>query len=382
MPREPDSSWRDGMRSLHPGEFQSLCDLVHTVFRPGLAEEYPHFYTPAHAGEMRVVVANGRVVSHIGALRRNASIFGCTVRASSLGGVATYEEHRGNGYATALFEDTMRVCREDGVDFMLVSGYRKMYHRFGCRYVGRDWEFSVSAERAGDFDDASVELVEASPDDVPAMASVYREEPVRWMRPPSDYTHAFNGFVMNRPALVYKVCEAGMTRGYVIVQQPREADDRIPVQEAAGDRGCLAGALGKLIRKLDLRALGVHVMGCDRWFQDCLQSRGLTGAPANSSGTVTLINFVQFMERMRPYFAEVVGETEAQSLVFTEQGDEMIFSYGGDRVVAPDQGAAVQLIFGTLDGVEEALLKSGGRAGEILAQVFPIPALWYGVNYL
>ncbi len=382
MPNDPQPSWRDGMRSLHPDEFESLCELVGTVFRPGLAEEYPHFYTPAHAGEMRVVVADGHVVSHIGALRRNASIFGCTVRASSLGGVATYEEHRGKGYATALFEDTMRVCREDGVDFMLVSGYRKMYHRFGCRYVGRDWSFSLKAEQAGDFDDAGVELVEASPDDVPAMASVYRGEPVRWMRPPSDYAHAFNGFVMNRPARVFNVREAGMIRGYMIVQQPRDGETRIPVQEAAGDRRCLTGAMGKLIRALDLQALNLHVMGCDRWFQDCLQGRGLTGAPANSSGTVTLINFVQFMERMRPYFAEVVGETEAHSLVFQEQGDEMIFCYGGDRLVAPDQGAAVQLIFGTLDGAEEALLKSGGRAGEILAEVFPIPALWYGVNYL
>ncbi len=382
MSREPEPSWRDGMRSLHPDEFGSLCDLVHTVFRPGLADEYPHFYTPAHAGEMRVVVADGRVVSHIGALRRNVSIFGCTVRTSSLGGVATYEEHRGNGYATALFEDTMRVCREDGVDFMLVSGYRKMYHRFGCRYVGRDWNFSISAERAGDFDDDGVELVAASRDDVPAMASVYREEPVRWMRPPSDYSHAFNGFVMNRPALVFKVCEAGMMRGYMIVQEPREGDDRIPVQEAAGDRRCLTGALGKLIRTLDLQAIGLHVMGCDRLFHECLQSRGITGAPANSSGTVTLINFVQFMERMRPYFAEVIGESEARSLVFREDGDEMTFTYGGDQVVAPDQGAAVQLIFGTLEGAEEALLKSGGRAGEILAEVFPIPALWYGVNYL
>ncbi len=44
--------------------------------------------------------------------------------------------------------------------------------------------------------------------------------------------------------------------------------------------------------------------------------------------------------------------------------------------MAPDQGAAVQLIFGTLDGAEDALLESGGRAGEVLAEVFPIPALW------
>ena len=93
-------------------------------------------------------------------------------------------------------------------------------------------------------------------------------------------------------------------------------------------------------------------------------------------------SFPRFMERMRPYFAEVVGEAAAEGLVFQERGDEMLFTYGGDRVIAPDRGAAVQLIFGTLDGAEEDLLKSGGQAGEILREIFPIPGLWYGLNYV
>jgi hypothetical protein len=88
------------------------------------------------------------------------------------------------------------------------------------------------------------------------------------------------------------------------------------------------------------------------------------------------------MGRMRPYFAERVGETEAQSLVFHERGDEYNFCYGGDRVVAGDRGLATQLIFGTPNRSEEPLLASGGRAGEILREIFPIPALWYGLNYV
>ncbi|MBI2950925.1 hypothetical protein HYY27_02465, partial [bacterium] len=54
--------------------------------------------------------------------------------------------------------------------------------------------------------------------------------------------------------------------------------------------------------------------------QGLLVERGMTGTPANASGTVTLIHFAQFMERMRPYFAERLGETGARSLVFLEQG--------------------------------------------------------------
>jgi hypothetical protein len=42
---------------------------------------------------------------------------------------------------------------------------------------------------------------------------------------------------------------------------------------------------------------------------------------------------------------------------------------------APNQGAAVELIFGTTDGSEKGLLAAGGQAGEALREIFPIPGL-------
>ena len=383
MPREPDPSWQDGMRSVRRDEFGQLSDLFDTVFWPGLVEKYPHMYIPENAANLRVVVSDGQVVSHIGAHRRNAAIMGCTVRVASVGGVATLEAHRGKGYATALLGDTMRDCREDGVDFMVVSGYRKMYYRHGCRRVGRDWNYTVTAERAGDFDEGGVDVAPAKKADMPAIAAIYRREPVRWMRPISDFENALVGYVMNRPAHVLAIREQGALRGYVMLQQPGERDGRrVQVQEFAGDRRCVVGALGKLIRAYELEAVGLHAMGYDSLLRDMLEARGLTGGPANASGSVTLIHFTQFMERMRPYFAELVGDTASRGLIFHTRGDEFVFSYGGDEVVAEGRGDAVQLIFGTHEGAEEHMLKTGGRAGELLREIFPIPALWYGVNYV
>ena len=383
MPRTPEPSWSDGIRSIRADEFDSLRALLDSVFWPGLVERYPHVYVPANAKNLRVMAVDGQVVSHVGTLRRYASILGCTVRVASLGGVATYEQHRGKGYATALVEDTIRDCRADGVDLVAVSGYRKMYHRQGCRYVGRDLAYTITADRAGDFDDEGLEVGHATESDVPALAAIYRCEPVRWLRPPSDFANALVGYVMNRPAHVLTVSEDGALRGYAILQQPRDRDEgRVQVLEFAGDRRCLVGILGRLVREHGLRELSLHVMGVDRLLQDLLRERGPSGEPANVSGTVGIVNFAQFMERMRPYFAEVLGESEAEGLVFQERGDELTFLYGGDRVVAGERGGGVQLIFGTLDGAEEALLEAGGRAGEVLREIFPIPALWSGVNYV
>ena len=383
MSRASDPSWEDGMRSLHEMELEGIVELTSAVFRPTLVAEYPHFFNRENARNLRVVVEDGKVVSHIGTLRRDASILGCNVRTAALGGVATYEQHRGKGHATALFEDTMRVCKEGGVDFMLVSGYRKMYHRFGCRYVGRDWRFKIEADQAGAFDDGKVEIGEATETDLPDLMGLYRREPVKWIRPPLDYRHALAGLVMNQPSVIHVLREKGIVRGYVIVQDPKgQGQAEGKVFEVAGEREVLAGALGALLKMYKMSALSLHVMGFDGLLQDVLKGRGATCSPEASSGTVTLINFAQFMEKMRPYFTEAVGEQVAKGLVFEEPGDQRIFRYGGDAVMADNQGQAVELIFGTHEGVENSLLEKGGMAGEVLAEIFPIPALWYGLNFV
>lgn len=382
MPRERDPSWEDGMRSLRRDEMEGLVALTSAVFHPSLVQDFPHFFIPENANNLRVVVENGKVVSHIGTLRRDASLMGCTVKTAALGGVATYEEHRGKGHATALFEDTMRVCQQDGVDFMLVSGYRKMYHRFGCRYVGRDWRFKIDAEQMGNFDDG-VEISLATEEDLPVLSDIYRREPVRWIRPPSDFRNALGGKVLNRPSAIHLLKVKGVATAYVIVRdEKKEEAGEGQILEMAGDRGVLAGSFGKLIEMYDSSSLSLHVMGSDRPMREMLKERGAASTPTASSGTVTLIHFEQFMERIRPYFTEAVGEEVARGMVFEQVGDQMVFRLGAEAVVADNQGQAVELIFGTHDGVEERLLEGGGKVGEALREVFPIPALWYGLNFV
>lgn len=382
MAKMPDPSWLDGIRSLRPDEFPQLDTLLSTVFRPGMPQQYPHIYTPEDTANLRVVVENGEVVSHIGTIRRHASIMGCTIKVASLGGVATHPDHRGKGHATALFEDTMCDCREDGVDFIVVSGYRKIYHRYGCRYVGHDWDFVVEREQAENFADAGLEVRPLGDEDVPALAALYRREPVRWLRPPSDFHHALKGYVMNAPADVLGIYEGKALRAYVILQGQRRSDPlkRNHVVEYAGDRRCVAGVLGALLQGRGVDSIGVHVAEYDSLLYDLLAERGLEGRSAPTSGTVTLVNFVQLMERLRPHFVEKLGPA-AEDLTFRRRGDQLIFGFGSDRVVAPDQGAAAELIFSTPDRREQALL-GDGPASTALRQIFPVPGLWYGPNYV
>ncbi len=383
MPREIEPSWEDGMRSVRRSEIDSLYKLIDDVFFPGLTKIQPHIFNDENLSNVRVVVEDGEVVSHIGTIRRNVSILGCPASVASLGGVATYASHRGKGHAGALLRDTMRVCREDDVDYIMVSGYRNMYHRAGCRTVGRDWMFAVEAERAGDFDDADLSIQAATEADVDVLGGIYRREPVRWMRPPSDIVFGIDGWVQNRPARTFLIKRGESVQAFAVVQTVREKDEgRVAVLDYAGERSALVGVLGKLIGEQSSSRLSIHAKGFDTVLQDLLSARGLTGSQANVPGTTLIIHFEKLLEKMRPYFVERVGETAANGLVFREVGDEYHIYYGGDRVVAENRGAAAQLIFGTWDGVEEEMLKLGGQAGDILRACLPIPGLWYGVNYV
>ena len=382
MPREMQASWEDGIRSLRPDELESLEELLGAVFRPSLVSDCPHVYSRDNAANLRVVVRDGKLISHMGTIRRHACLAGCTVRVACLGGVATLEEHRGQGHATALLDDALRSCREDDVDFMYVSGYRGLYHRGGCRQVGRDWTFTVTRDEADGFPETGIEVALATEADVPDMAAVYGAEPVRWLRPRSDFANALKGLVMNRPARILLLRQGGVLLGYVALQLPAaEAAAEGHILEFAGQRQALVQVLGQLMGEYGLASLDLHVMGGDSLLQGLLRERGLVGCLSTTRGSAMLVNFGQFMERLRPHFVERVGPDLARSLAFDQRDDIITFTCGGDRVVAGNTGQAAELIFGTPGRQEEALLAGGGRAAEVLEAIFPIPSLWYGLNY-
>ncbi len=379
-----DISWENGVRSLRKNEMESLRSLLGDVFFDELPDIQPHAINTENSDNLLVVVENGEVVSHIATIKRHISILGCSLKIASLGGVATYESHRGKGYASTLLEKTISVCREEGVDYIMVSGYRNMYHRYGCRHVGKDWQFHVQADQAKDFDDSNLIVSQASTDDIDDLSAIYRRESVRWVRPSSDIGFGIDGWVCNRRAKTYLIQQRGRLVAFVVLEQTTKSDQKLScrVLDYAGERSAIIGVLGKFIQKQGLQKISIHVMGYDTVLKNLLQSHGLNGSQSSLPGTIMLVNFEQLLRKMRPYFIERIGEKAVSGLVFKEVGDQYHVYYGGDRVVAESKGEVAELIFGTWSGTEEIILDQGGQAGEVLRRCLPIPGVWYGVNYV
>jgi hypothetical protein len=225
-------------------------------------------------------------------------------------------------------------------------------------------------------------LREATRDDIPVMAALHRAEPVHWVRPPRTWQRAFDcHFVMNRLSEFFLIENDGDVWGYFIMAIPGPRDRSPWVSEFAGDRRLLLAAFGEAMRQRNVGAVRWHVGAWDTFGLCVAKDAGLESHPSHTSGTHLIVNFPQFGERMRPYLSEFIGSETADALRFTSDGDACTVSLDGETFVLPNRGCAAHFLFGTREE-RPTPPPSDGRLAEVYAKAFPIPALWYGINYI
>jgi predicted N-acetyltransferase YhbS len=383
----------DGPRAVRPDEMESLRALTGRVFRPTLADEYPHLFQDDNRDNLRVCVdpTTGRCVSHVGMTVRDATLLGCRVRVGCIGAVCTDPDYRGRGLAGRCLDDAAAKARANGVDFLLVSGDRGLYRRRGCVPVGADTVFTADADVLSttrrDFE-VTVSVFNGDADFAQA-AACYRREPVRFLRPPGDWENARRcGVVMDRPSDFLAVREPGdgtAFLGHVVLQRPGD-DGTATLAEFAGERRALLAVLPALLTHFPgTRALRWQVQRHDTPFHALCARAGFRAETVPTPGTVTLLNFPQLMERLRPRFVELLGARDAARLSFREdETGRCLFRFGGDEI-ALSRDAAARRLFGTPDdnpAAPRSFSDSPTDLGATLDATLPLPTLYYGLNYV
>ena len=192
-----------GPRALKPDEWDQLNAVVSAVFRPQMFHDYPQLFNEANRANLRVVAEDGQVVCHVGMTERPATLAGCRIDVCCIGAVATYPEYRGRGFASLAFQDSCEKAAAAGIDILLISGGRGMYTRVGCRQVGNDWDFAITADAAN-----YVKVVVGAPHlgtpvqlggrgrvpdgaTLDTLRRLYQLEVARFLRPLDDWRMAF-----------------------------------------------------------------------------------------------------------------------------------------------------------------------------------------------
>ncbi len=353
-----------------------LVAMTNRVFRADggdMGREYPLVFDPGALDGMRVMLEEGRVVSHVGVCVRDAVLLGAPLTVASIGAVSTDPAFRGRGFAGALMEDAIAYARARGACLMLISGDRALYRRLGGVRPGG---FFMGEVPHADFP-RGYAFERATPDDTPQLAALYQREPVRFVRPAEDWRRLLAaGVVMNQAADCLMVRDPDGVVAYLAVQAPPShstGETRPRVMEYAGSREAVWRALAAVAGEYGAASARFAVMPDDgdllaraRHERALLHEEGF-------HGTVKLLDGARLLSAVRPLWAERVGHGALDALGLEADMGGVTFTAAGDRVRL-EGPAVITALFGAERGREEDQLSIPG--------ISPLPLFWYGYNYV
>jgi predicted N-acetyltransferase YhbS len=356
-----------GPRSVTPEELPALSDLVDRVFNaPAPGTMFQHFsqlFSVDNARNLLVFEDDGAVVAHAGMTQRGVSILGCQLRVACVGAVSTDPAYQGRGLATQLMDAACSQARADGVDLMMISGGRGLYRRLGAADVGCDYKLRIPRERVDAQGGVSVRPF--SSDYLPACKAAYANKPVHFIRPDSDWQDysATQNLALRETAFTV-ITRNDEACGYVVTF-PENDGTALRVAEFAGAPADVASALGPLMGMLNAQEIGLHLQACDEELRNLLADGAAALVPASTTGTLLFINIGQAVARLGPVLGDAAGAHHV--------AEAFHFERGGESVAATNMHDATQFVFGHHD----ACIERGP-----FMEVLPIPAPWYGLNYV
>lgn len=105
--------------------------------RPQPAGNYKGYTGSANRRPRRYVIRDGgRIVSHASVFAREIDIAGRRYIVAALGGVCTYEQYRGKGYAAEICRAVFQLVDRGDFELCLFqTGIPQFYEKLGCRCI-------------------------------------------------------------------------------------------------------------------------------------------------------------------------------------------------------------------------------------------------------
>jgi predicted N-acetyltransferase YhbS len=372
----------EGPRGARPEELPAVVRLADTVFgekRPhDMARWFPTLFSAANSRRLRVFSDGDRPVAMVGLTVNRVHAGGTAFTVGCIGAVCTLSEYRGQGLAGRLMEDTVRFCREEGADVLLVSGGRSLYRRMECVDAGL-YE-SARIDRDAPLPRLAGEVREWREKDLPALAALHGREPVRFDRGPDEFlallrtatVHTWPGrtWVVGSPAVAY-----------LSVQEPREADGRVlSVHELGGSRTAALAALSRLFEEYGVARAEVSFPSSDVELRSILDSSGIAVAPRGFGGTVRVLDAPAGAKLATDRVRLVLPDPRRASLRTSADGASLRFEMGAESWRVEGLAEITALLFGSRE--QEVRMPSSGPLRAALEVLFPIPLVDYGLDYI
>ncbi|MGQ9608196.1 MAG: GNAT family N-acetyltransferase [bacterium] len=369
----------DGPRGAKPEELDEVCALAGKVFSWQMRENFPTLFCYDNLDNLRIIKTDNKIVSLIGVVVRDMIINGCRISVGNVGSVCTYNEYRNKGYAWMIFEDMMQKLLSDGVDMLLVSGYRSLYEKHGCTHVGNLRRYSLEGEL--NFPQTKIDIKKFNVDDLPRYSYIYRCEPVRFHRPYNDFYKLTTEAIKHRQnRSLYSIFDGDQMLAYIVIDKGKS---EISFNEYAGSRQAIFESISLLKEEFNADKINISVPSHDYEFAHLLDSLGVKANYTSTSGTVSILNFERLCKKLTPLFEEIVGSDIIKRLKFKGITGTYTISLDNEEIKISDAHDIARLIFGKpLDKNITTELAMGGELKNILSKIFPISRPEYGLNYI
>jgi len=347
-----------------------------------MASEHGYMYGRANAEHLRVVVRDGRPVSHFGFMVWDISLLGVPLRMASVGGVGTLADYRGAGYATQLLGDAERVMRREAVDLVLVSGGRGLYTRNGYVPVGRCLAFNAGCPPPRDGRVSGMAVRTFRPRDLAAFARLSAGEPVRYQRSREQLQQLMAGRLARKvPDRYYMVSITGQDVAWFNISTTLDGRKRL-LWEYAGDRGAVLDGVGAAMRRRRWTKLSATVPADDPLVAHLKAAGFVAAQEALPEHTLKILDFRTFMGKLGLVWGERAGVECSGALRFGRSGTGGTIRDGESILRLPDSCAVAALLFGGDTPARSAARRAGGRIGEFVQEALPLPFMLPGMNYV
>lgn len=247
----------DGPRLATPDEFPEMMELLDRYFayeRGGMRANLPFAYDPERSDHHAIVVEDGRIVSHVGAIPQTLSTGaeGETIECWGIGGVATDRRYRGNGYMSQLLEFWFERMAAENVPLSDLSGNRQRYAHFGYELAGSEYRYTLT-ERSfdGESTDSATVVGYDAADHLETLHRIHESEPYRVVRDPAGSRTVFG-----QRGLETLVYDDPDDPAYVSLTR---ASRSRTIEEFGGSETGLEALLSHLLAVLDLNDLTARV---------------------------------------------------------------------------------------------------------------------------
>ncbi len=279
------------VRSCRKDELAETLNLLDAIFHKNQTRRmnayYPYAYGDGNLDNMRILKADGKVVSHAAIYPRLLiTADGTILKTGCIGGVATHPDYRGKGYATIVLQDCIEKMERENYDISILwTNTPEFYRKLGWEFAGKGYCFNVNSGNAFLLPgDDTITAAKTTLDDYAPISDLYEKKPLRSQRTQADYPLLFNN---HRPLF----CQInGRLSAYVLLGDGNE------VLEYGGDPDGVCGLFKALLKQKLYASLKVFTPPQGDEMCQRLEQRGFL---KNSFylGMIRVIHHHKFLQR-------------------------------------------------------------------------------------